>query len=262
MAALIVEPVQGKGVWAAPPGFLAEAADLLHANGGLLICDEVQTGIGRTGELYAFQHDNVQPDIVTVAKALSGGYIPIGAMITTESVFGSVYSSMDKLMVHDSTFGGNAQAMAVGLATLAVLEEEKLVENAATLGDQLRERLAALVGEYEMLEEVRGRGLMIGIQFGRPRSLMLRTTWSALQRARVGLFAQMVVAGLYHHHRILTQVSGDHLEVIKLIPPLNITQREVDTFVDAFAAVMDEAHRGRGLMWDFGRVLIKGAVSN
>ncbi len=261
VAGLIVEPIQGKGVWPMPPGFLAEAAEMLHRHGALLICDEVQTGIGRTGDMYAFEHDGVRPDIVTVAKALSGGYVPIGAMLSTDEIFGAVYSSMDKLMVHDSTFGGNAQAMAAGLATLSVIEQEDLVGNARRMGDLLLSRLGALVERYELLEEVRGRGLMVGLQFGRPRSLRLRTTWAALQRARVGLFAQMVVAGLFHRHHILTQVSGDHLEVIKLIPPLTITEAEVDQVVAAVADVLDEAHRGRGLMWDFGRTLIKNAVT-
>ena len=97
-----------------------------------------------------------------------------------------------------------------------------------------------------MLHEVRGRGLMIGIEFGRPSSWKLRGSWTALQAARKGLFAQTIVHALFHQHRILTQVSGDHLEVIKLIPPLIIGEREVDRFVDAFIDVMDEAHRGSG----------------
>ena len=110
-----------------------------------------------------------------------------------------------------------------------------------------------------MLADVRGRGLMIGIEFGRPSSLKLRAAWTALQTARKGLFAQTVVHALYHRHGILTQVSGDHLEVIKLIPPLIITEADADRFVDAFVDVMDEAHDGGGLIWDFGRSLIKQA---
>lgn len=103
---------------------------------------------------------------------------------------------------------------------------------------------------------------MIGIEFGKPRSLKLRSRWAMLQAARKGLFAQMVVVPLLQRHRILTQVSGDHLEVIKLIPPLIIGEPEVDRFVDAFTAVMDDAHGGGGLMWDFGRTLVKQAVAN
>jgi ornithine--oxo-acid transaminase len=263
VAGLIVEPIQGKGVHESPAGWLRAAQDLLHAHKALLICDEVQTGIGRTGDFFAYQHEeSVHPDLVCAAKALSGGYVPIGATLGKGWIFEKVYSSMDRVLVHSASFGSNAQAMAAGLATLHVLREERVVENARRLGDLLRLRLAALMDRYELLADVRGRGLMIGIEFGRPRSLKLRTGWTALQAARKGLFAQMVVVPLLQRHRILTQVSGDHLEVIKLIPPLVITERDVDRFMDAFTEVMDEAHRGSGLMWDFGRTLVKQAVAN
>jgi len=263
VAALIVEPIQGKGVLAAPPGYLRAAQELLHRHKALLIADEVQTGIGRTGDFFAYQHEaGVEPDLVCAAKALSGGYVPVGATLGKEWIFEKVYSSMDRVLVHSASFGSNAQAMAAGLATLHVMEDEQVVANARRVGDLFRERLTELKPKYEMLADVRGRGLMIGIEFGRPQSLKLRTGWMALQAARKGLFAQMVVVPLMQRHRILTQVSGDHLEVIKLIPPLTIGEAEVDRFVDAFTEVMDEAHSGTGLMRDFGRTLIKQAVAN
>jgi ornithine--oxo-acid transaminase len=257
VAGFIVEPIQGKGVAVAPPGFLAAAQEVLHRHKALLIVDEVQCGIGRTGDFFAFQHEDVQPDLIATAKALSGGYIPVGATLGPDRIFSKVYSSMDRVLVHDSTFGSNAQAMAAGLATLHVLERDGVVENARKVGEQLQSRLAALIERYEFLHEVRGRGLMIGIQFGRPTSWKLRAPWTALQTARKGLFAQTVVHALFHRHRILTQVSGDHVEVIKLIPPLIIGDREVTQFEAAFVEVMDEAHRGSGLLWDFGKTLIE-----
>ncbi|MEU5974607.1 aspartate aminotransferase family protein [Streptomyces sp. NPDC047315] len=263
VAALVVEPIQGKGVHAAPPGFLRAAQELLHRHKALLIVDEVQTGLGRTGDFYAYQHEEgVEPDLVCVAKALSGGYVPVGATVGKDWIFKKVYSSMDRVLVHSASFGSNAQAMAAGLAVLSVIEDEGLVARARATGELLRSRLGALVDRYEFLHEVRGRGLMTGIEFGRPDSLRLRSRWSVLQAARKGLFAQMVVVPLLQKHRILTQVSGDHLEVIKLIPPLTIGEREVDRFVTAFTAVMDEAHAGGGLMWDFGKTLVKQAVAN
>jgi ornithine--oxo-acid transaminase len=261
VAALVVEPVQGKGVHVAPPGYLRAARDLLHADGALLICDEVQTGLGRTGRFFSYEYDEVDPDIVTVAKALSGGFVPVSATLAKEWIFAKVYSSMDRVLVHDSTFGSNASAMVAGLASLAVIEDEQLVTNAERTGDAMRTALAALTDKYEMLAGVRGRGLMIGIEFGRPKSLKLRASWNMLQAARVGLFAQMVVVSLFEKHHILTQVAGDHMEVIKLLPPLTIGDAEVTAFVDAFADVMEEAHRGSGLMWDFGRRLVKQAVT-
>nr|WP_202443287.1 aspartate aminotransferase family protein [Streptomyces sp. SID8375] len=263
VAGFVVEPVQGKGVHPAPPGFLRAAQELLHRHKALLIADEVQTGLGRTGDFFAYQHeDGVEPDLVCVAKALSGGYVPVGATLGKDWIFKKVYSSMDRVLVHSASFGANAQAMAAGLAVLSVLEDEKLVVGARRTGELLRSRLAELIPRYELLHDVRGRGLMIGIEFGRPKSLGLRSRWTMLQTARKGLFAQMVVVPLLQRHRILTQVSGDHLEVIKLIPPLIIGEREVDRFVEAFTAVMDDAHGGGGLMWDFGRTLVKQAVAN
>ncbi|MFE6101944.1 aspartate aminotransferase family protein [Streptomyces laurentii] len=262
VAGFVLEPIQGKGVHAAPPGFLRAAQELLHRHGALLIADEVQTGLGRTGDFYAYQHEEgVEPDLVCVAKALSGGYVPVGATIGKDWIFKKVYSSMDRVLVHSASFGSNAQAMAAGLAVLSVMESEDTVAHVRRTGDLLAGRLRELVPRYELLKEIRGRGLMIGIEFGKPKSLGLRGRWTMLQAARKGLFAQMVVVPLLQRHRILTQVSGDHLEVIKLIPPLVIDEQDVDRFVTAFTAVMDDAHGGGGLLWDFGKTLVKQAVA-
>jgi acetylornithine/succinyldiaminopimelate/putrescine aminotransferase len=245
-----------------PPGFLAEASALLHSHGALLICDEVQTGLGRTGTFFAYQHEDVVPDIVTVAKALSGGYVPVGAMLAKGPVFEKVYSNMDRVMVHSTTFKGGVLAMTAGLASLAVLDDEGLVENAARTGEALRAGLAALAEKYEILADVRGRGLMIGLEFGKPSSMRARASWSMLQKARVGLFAQMIVVALFQRHRILTQVSGDHMEVIKLIPPLVIGDAEVKLFTESLGQVLEDASKGSGLIWEFGRTLVKQAVRN
>jgi ornithine--oxo-acid transaminase len=262
VAACIIEPVQGKSVHVAPPGFLAAAHKLLHDHGALLICDEVQSGIGRTGRFFAYQYDDVVPDIVTVAKALSGGFVPVGATLAKDWIFQKVYSSMDRVLVHDSTFGGNALAMAAGLASLAVIEEEQLISNAEHTGAALHSALTGLIEEYDLLADVRGRGLMIGMEFAKPRSLKLRPGWNMLQAARRGLFAQMVVGTLFRRHRVLTQVAGDFTELIKILPPLTIGDAEVKLFCDAFTDVMNEAHRSSGLMWDFGRTLVKQAMTH
>ena len=262
VAAMIVEPVQGHGVLMTPPGFLAASADLLHSHGALLICDEVQSGFGRTGRFFSYQVEDVRPDIVTVAKALSGGYVPVGAMLATDKVFSHVYSSMDQLMVHSTTFKGGPLAMAAGLASLAVIEDEGLVENAERRGSELLAGIRDVAARYDLLADVRGRGLMIGLEFGRPSGMKARANWAMLQKARVGLFAQMVVVALFQRHRILTQVSGDHMEVVKLIPPLIIGDAEVRLFVDGLGDVLEDASKGSGLMWDFGRTLVKQAIKN
>ena len=260
VAALLVEPIQGKGVNVAPTGYLAAAQKLLHANGGLLIVDEVQTGIGRTGSLFAYTHDDVSPDIVTVAKALSGGFVPIGATLARKGIFEQVYSSLDRVFVHASTFAGNALAMTAGLATLSVIDDEDLVANAERRGRELTEGIRAIAGRNDLIKDVRGRGLMIGIEFGRPSSLAARGMWTMLNTARRGLFAQLVVVPLHNRHRILTQVAGDHMAVIKLLPPLMIGDEEVETFLTAFDDVMADATRPNGLAVDFGRTLVKQAL--
>jgi ornithine--oxo-acid transaminase len=261
VAALLIEPIQGKGVNIAPDGFLREAQVLLKAHGALLIADEVQTGLGRTGTFYAHHRDGVQPDIVTVAKALSGGFVPVGATLMRPGVFEKVYSSIDRVFVHASTFMGNALAMTAGLATLHVLDGEQLVDNAIARGEELMAGLRAIAERQPTIIDVRGRGLMIGIEFGRPPTVRGKAMWSTLNAARKGLFAQMVVVPLFTEHRILTQVAGDHMAVIKLIPPLTITSDDVQDFLRAFDAVMQTAEKPSGLAFDFGKTLVKQALN-
>jgi ornithine--oxo-acid transaminase len=252
VAALIIEPVQGKGVQVSPEGFLTAAADLLHRNGALLICDEVQTGLGRTGKLFSYEHDQVRPDLVAVAKTLSGGFVPVGATLGTSAVFQRVYSSMDRMLVHDSTYGTNALAMAAGLATLSVIDDEGLIANAAEVGAELTDGLRAAAERYELMSDVRGRGLMIGIEFARPGSRRLRSRWGPLTMARRGLFTQMVVGALFEDHHILTQTAGDHMDVLKLLPPLTVSSEEAGAFLQAFCEVMDSIHDSARPVWHFG----------
>jgi len=261
VAALLMEPIQGKGVNIAPEGFMRDAHVLLKAHGALLIADEVQTGLGRTGTFYAHHHDDAQPDIVTVAKALSGGFVPVGATLMRPGIFEKVYSSIDRVFVHASTFMGNALAMTAGLATLSVIDDEKLIDNANARGAELMQGLQAIAARQPSIIDIRGRGLMIGIEFGKPASLRGKAMWQTLNAARKGLFAQMVVVPLFTDHRILTQVAGDHMAVIKLIPPLTITSDDVQEFLTAFDAVMRTADKPSGLALDFGKTLVKQALN-
>ncbi|HUJ65181.1 MAG TPA: aminotransferase class III-fold pyridoxal phosphate-dependent enzyme, partial [Acidimicrobiales bacterium] len=260
VAALIIEPVQGKGVQVVPDGFLAQAADLLKRHGALLICDEVQSGIGRTGRFFSFEYDGVQPDLVTVAKTLSGGYVPVGATLGTSRVFEKVYSSMDRVLVHDTTYSHNNLAAAAGLATLAVIDDEDLIANAASVGAGLTASLKAAAARYELITDVRGRGLMIGIEFGRPTALRLRARYSPLTLARRGLFTQMVVCALFEQHRVLTQTAGDHMDVLKLLPPLTTTVEDVDVFMQAFGSVMASIHESSRPVWHFAKGLTTRSV--
>lgn len=262
VAAVFIELIQGKGVHIADDSFVHELSALCKTYRTLLVVDEVQTGLGRTGKFYALDYYGIEPDIITVSKALSGGFIPVGAILTTPEIYSKVFSSMDKAAIHSSTFGQNQLAMVAGLATLKTIEEEDIIANANSIGTYLLEGLSALKDKYELLKDVRGRGLMIGIEFGEPSSLSLRSKFRFLETARKGLFSQLIVCPLFTRHRIITQVAGDKVNIIKLIPPLTITKDDADYFINSFSDVMDDAHKGNSLIYSFGKTLIKSALSN
>jgi ornithine--oxo-acid transaminase len=255
VAAFVVEPIQGKGVFVAPADYLRAAGELCHRHGSLLAIDEVQTGLGRTGTFFAFEQWNVEPDLVTVAKALSGGYVPVGAVIAKSAVVEKVFDTMDRAVVHSSTFGQNVLAMTAGLATLHALDAESIVEHAKSMGGSLIAGLQALTDRHELIHEVRGRGLMIGIEFRRPKSMRLRAQWSLLETMRSGLFTQLVIVPLFRDHGILSQVAGDHQNVLKILPPLITTQDQADTFVAALDDVLGNLEKSLGLLFGVGRSL-------
>jgi ornithine--oxo-acid transaminase len=244
VAAFIVEPIQGKGVYVAPDGYLQGAQQLCRRHGTLLIVDEVQTGLGRTGKFLALEHWGVQPDILTLSKALSGGYVPLGAVLASRSVFRDTFDSMERSVVHGSTFGGGDLAAAAGLATLKVLDDEQLVERSRRLGALLMELTLPLVERFEVVREVRGRGLMWAVELGPPAGRAARRVWDAIERRQPGLFAQMVIVPLFRQHRILTQVAGHHMNVVKVLAPLVIEETELRRFASALAQVLEEVEGG------------------
>jgi ornithine--oxo-acid transaminase len=260
VAAFVVEPIQGKGVFVAPEGYLREAAELCHRRGALLAIDEVQTGLGRTGSFFAFQQSNVEPDLVPVAKALSGGYVPVGAVIAKAHIVEKVFDKMDRAVVHSSTFGQNVLAMTAGLATLHTIDAESIVDHAASTGGALLAGLKELADRHEVVHEVRGRGLMIGIEFRRPRSMRLRAQWSLLESMRTGLFTQLVIVPLFRDHRILTQVAADNQNVLKILPPLITTDEQANAFLEALDDVLGNLERSLGLVFGVGRSLALPAL--
>ena len=218
VAAFVVEPVQGKGVNLPPVGYLEGAQRLCRDAGALFVCDEVQTGLGRTGRFLALEHWGLQPDIVCVAKALSGGLVPIGAVLVSRAAFDRVFDGMERAVRHGSTFGGNDLAAAAALATLRVLEGEGLVGRAQRMGALLLELTRPLVERYPVVRDVRGLGLMWAIELGPPEGRLGRSLWGGLERAQPGLFAQFITVPLFHEHRILCQVAGHRMNVIKACP--------------------------------------------
>jgi len=260
VAAFVVEPIQGKGVYMASPEYWKEASELCRQHKTLLVIDEVQTGLGRTGKFFCFEHWDLRPDIITISKALSGGYVPVGAMLTTDRIFSSVFSSLEKALKHSSTFGRNQLAMVAGLATLAAFDDENIVERARLTGEAFKTALEPLVERYEMFHEVRGEGLMIGLEFGSPTSRSLRRRYRTLERIRPAILSQMLVVPLFHRHRILTQVAADNVNIIKLLPALICGQEEIDYFIAALDDVLQDAHHGSGLLFEFGGTMAKGAL--
>ena len=260
VAAFVVEPIQGKGVNMPSDEFLPGAAALCRRYGTLFVADEIQTGIGRTGRFLACEHWNIEPDMVLLAKALSGGHVPVGAVLSRKHVFDKVFNQMDRAVVHGSTFGKNDLAMAAGIATLDVIKAERLVENAARRGAELRLALTRMVPGYELMKEVRGKGLMIGVEFGPPKSLRLKASWNVLEAANKGLFCQLITVPLFKDHKILTQVSGHGSHTIKLLPPLTITDEDCSWIERAFDTVIADSHKVPGAIWSLGKTLVDNAI--
>jgi ornithine--oxo-acid transaminase len=260
-AAFIVEPVQAEGGIKVPDaGYLRAARELCRRHGTLLVFDEVQTGLCRTGSFLAAHRFGVEPDMVVLAKALSGGLIPVGAVLMTEAVNNSVFRSLQRAIVHASTFGENALAMRAGLATLDVLQQESLGERATRLGERLRQRLSTALAPYEMVEAVRGAGMLSGIAFTAPRQLRLRVAFEAFRRIHPGMFGQVVVMRLFRDHGILTQICGNNFLVLKVAPPLVVTETQLDEFVAAIVEVVGLMHTSASF-WNEALGLARRAVS-
>ena len=241
VAVFIVEPVQGKGVNLPPEGYLQGAQELCRRYGTLFCADEVQTGFGRTGRLLALEHWGLEPDLITVAKSLSGGYVPVGALLMSDAVYEGVFDSLPNAVSHGSTFAPNDLAMVAGLATLRELDEQGLVERSARLGELLLERTRPFVERFEVVAEVRGLGLMWAIEFQEPPGGS--RTWKLLERIEPGLFAQLVIVPLFRDHRILSQVAGHGLSVLKALPPLVVTEEDVDWFVTSLEETIARAEK-------------------
>jgi ornithine--oxo-acid transaminase len=260
IAAFIVEPIQGKGVNMPSDEFLPGAAALCRRYGTLFVADEIQTGMGRTGRFLAVEHWNVEPDMVLLSKSLSGGHVPVGALLTRKYIFDKIFNRMDRSLVHGSTFAKNDLAMAAGIATLEVLKSEKLIEAAAKRGAELRLALTRMVPGYELMKEVRGKGLMIGVEFGPPKSLRLKASWTMLETANKGLFCQLITVPLFKDHKMLTQVSGHGSHTIKLLPPLTITEDDCKWIETSFDSVIADSHKVPGAIWSLGKTLVDNAV--
>jgi ornithine--oxo-acid transaminase len=241
-AAFIVEPIQSEaGIRVPEREYLRTAQSLCKCYGTLFVLDEVQTGMYRTGPFLASQLFHADADMIVLAKALSGGLIPSAAVLTTDEVYDSVYGSLKRALIHTSTFSENGLAMRAGLATLSVLEREGLGDRAIAMGEYLRDRLRYALSGYEMVKEVRGAGLLNGIEFITPRKLTLRVPFEAFMKIHPAMFGQVLVMQLFRKG-FLTQVCGNNFMVLKAAPPLVVKDQEIDEFVRATTDVVEAMH--------------------
>jgi ornithine--oxo-acid transaminase len=260
-ATFIVEPVQAEaGIRVPPLSYLREAESMCRRYGTLFALDEVQTGVYRTGHFLAAHHYRLDPDMVVLAKALSGGFVPCGAVLMTDEINRSVYSSMSRAFVHASTFGENNLAMRAGLATLDVMRDEGLGEHTLVLGEYLRERLTRISENYEMVKRISGMGLLNGIEFRKPKKLWLKILFEGFRRVHPGMFGMAVVMRLFREKNILTQICGNNHMVLKVAPPLVVTKAEIDEFVTSMGEILEMIHT-KASFWTEALRLARRAVN-
>jgi acetylornithine/succinyldiaminopimelate/putrescine aminotransferase len=262
VAAFIAEPIQGEtGIIIPEARYWSEVRRLCDQYGALMIFDEIQTGLGRTGKWLACEHWNVVPDVLCLSKALGAGLVPVGAVMTRRDIFLKVFNDLGHGLIHSSTYGGNAVAMAAALATLHVIEQESLLERATQIGARFKQELERLRSRYELLTDVRQIGLMIGVQFGEPKSFTLRQGWNLLHKMRPPLFGQSLIMALFDRHRILAQMAGADPDCLQIFPPLIVGEEELAYFLQAFEDILKDCHRFPGIIWEQGVKVAKHALS-
>jgi ornithine--oxo-acid transaminase len=261
-AAFIVEPIQSEaGVCVPDRDYLRIAESLCRRYGTLFVLDEVQTGMYRTGPFLAAHYFGIEPDMVVMAKAMSGGLVPCAAVLMSDAVCDSVYSSLPRAFVHTSTFSENGLAMRAALATLEVLENEQLGRRSVEAGNYLQTRLTEALRDFEMIKEVRGMGLLMGIEFQAPRQLRLRIPYEAFGAVHPAMFGQIVVMRLFRDSGFLTQICGNNFMVLKVAPPLVVKDRQLDAFVAAIRDVVELAH-SPGAFWSEALGLARRAFAS
>ncbi len=240
VAAFIVEPIQGEGGIIIPePGYLKAVEELCHHYGALFIADEIQTGLGRTGKMFACEWDEANPDIMCIAKSLSGGIIPASVFITTEEVWNKAYGSKEKCLLHTTTFGGNTWAAAAGIAALEVVINENLAERALEMGNYLQDQLNELNQRHGLIKEIRGRGLLVGLEFEQPKGMLDKISGGALTRASEEYLGSLVAGQLQNKYGVITAYTLNNPNVIRLEPPLVVTKEQIDHVISALDSIFE-----------------------
>jgi ornithine--oxo-acid transaminase len=261
VAGVVLEPIQvGAGIIIPSDDYFPRVEALCRKHKALLIFDEIHTGFGRTGTFLAAEHWKAEPDIVCLSKGLSGAMVPVSAIVTRKEIMRGVFSSLDRSDIHASTFSGNNLAMVAGLATLAVLDDERLIDRCREMGDYLLASLRPLKQKYELVRDVRGKGLLIGVEFGEPKSFLLRQAWTLMHKINRGLFAQAFTIPLLEKHAVLSQVAGSNQDVLKVAPAFVVTREDCDWYVRALDDVLAAAHKFPGPFWEVAMSITKNAL--
>lgn len=261
VAAFILEPIQGEGGINVPPeGYLQTVRELCTKYGAYLIIDEIQTGFGRTGAMFACEHEAVVPDILCLAKSLGGGIMPIGAYVTTHEIWEKAYGTVEKAYLHTSTFGGNTLACATGIATIQYIIEQDLVKQTEEKGKYFFDKLVKLKGKYPIIKDVRGRGLMIGLEFEEPQGLLDKLTAGKLSELSKEFLASLVAGKLLNDYQIITAYTLNNPNVIRLEPPLIISYEEIDKALIALIDIFESNKSFLKLGLSNSKTLIKSLV--
>jgi len=258
VAAFILEPIQGEGGIIVPPkGYLKRVRELCDKYETYLIIDEIQTGFGRTGYMFACEEEGVVPDIMCFAKSLGGGIMPIGGYITKDEIWKKAYGSIDKAFLHTSTFGGNTISCAAGIATIKYLIENDLPNKAKEKGEYLLKRLKDLKEKYPVIKEVRGRGLMIGIEFEEPKGVLDLLTLGKFSEISKEYFASLVAGKLMNEYRIITAYTLNNPNVIRIEPPLTISYDELDKLIYSLEDIFKKNSSFLSLGFESGKQIIR-----
>ena len=256
-AAFLVEPILGEGgVILPPPGYLAEAQRLCTKYGTLLVLDEVQTGIGRAGTMFAFEPEGMRPDVLVLGKALGGGIAPVSATLTSARIHERAYGATDRFDLHGSTFSGYALGCAAALATLSIVDEEKLIENAAARGRQLLDGLRRRLAGHPLVREIRGRGLLCAIELGpaEETGLLGRLKAPLVKAVAKNIFGQWLAVRLLERG-IVCQPAAQRWDIVKIEPPLTVQAAEIDRAIAEIGALLDEYKDLAPLLKDAGERL-------
>lgn len=263
IAAFIVEPIQGEGGINLPPqGYMQGVRRLCDKYEVYLIMDEIQTGFGRTGKMFACEGEGIVPDIMCLAKSLGGGVMPIGAFITTEEIWNKGYGGMDKALLHTSTFGGNNLSSAAAIAAMNQIVEEDLPGQAEEKGNYFMNKLKKLADEHEFIKEIRGRGLMIGIEFNQPDSNFFdKISRGMLSKLSYEYTGALIAGALLNDHNIITAYTLNNPNVIRMEPPLTVSYQDIDYVIAALDTIFNKNKGLVGMAVNGAKTVIEGLFS-